>query len=420
MAHQIALTVGAPIRAGELEAVEKLLDAMALDSAHNRLLPFGELPSTHFGRILIVELSPGVPTLLLMLDADAPLDARLAELVDLAGPGIDELYRHCEGYPSGAGLDRAARLRYLRSRMLSVDVFYVHAVGRTLVQVRQEKQLRAAIEDFLDRSASRLRGLAPLDVRREIQRFVQQEPALAWARSPAAGAGLAFELSEAVHKIGVPLILVALLPLLVPALLVWTAWLRAHELTDPPPSIPLDRRRLREISEQEDYYVHNAICTIADIKPGLFWRLTASLALNLVANYTSRHIFRSGSLAGLTTVHFARLMKVDHGRRVIFTSYYDGTLESYMDDFIDQIAWVLNTVFGNEAGFPTTRWLFDGGARNEIGFKSFLRGHQVPTPVWYSAYHELTAVNVDNNAQIRAGLYGAMNPAQAAEWLRRF
>src|SRR5262245_2452894 len=148
MAHQVALTVGAPIKVGELEAVEKLLDAMALDSAHNRLIPFGELPSTHFGRILIVELSPGVPTLLLMLDADAPLDARLAELVDLAGPGIDELYGHCEGYPSGAGLDRAARLGYLRSRMLSVDVFYVHAVGRTLVQVRQEEQLRAAIEDF--------------------------------------------------------------------------------------------------------------------------------------------------------------------------------------------------------------------------------------------------------------------------------
>lgn len=417
MPHQVALTVGAPIRAGQVEAVEKLLDEMSLDSAHNRLIPFGDLPATHFGRVLVAELTAGAPSLLLMIDADAPLDARLAELVDMAGPGLDALFGHCEGYPSGAS--RASRLAYLRARMLSVDTFYVHAVGRSVVQIRLERQLRAEIERFLDREAARLRGLGPSAVRAEIQRFVRREPSLAWARSPAPGAGLLFELGETVDKLGRPLILLALLPLLVPALLLWTAWLRLHELTDPPPAIKLDRRRLREISEQEDFYVHNAISTIADVKPGLFWRLTANLVLNLVANYTSRHVFRSGSLAGLTTVHFARLMRVDGGRRVVFTSYYDGTLESYMDDFIDQIAWVLNTVFGNEAGYPTTRWLVQDGARNEVGFKSFLRGNQIPTPVWYSAYGDLTAVNVDDNAQIRAGLYGQMTPAQAAEWLRR-
>jgi hypothetical protein len=80
---------------------------------------------------------------------------------------------------------------------------------------------------------------------------------------------------------------------------------------------------------------------------------------------------------------------------------------------------VLNGVFGNEEGFPKTRWLFLDGARNEIGFKAFLRGHQIPTRVWYSAYEGMTAVNLDNNARIRAGLYGDMDDAEAAEWLRR-
>jgi hypothetical protein len=38
-------------------------------------------------------------------------------------------------------------------------------------------------------------------------------------------------------------------------------------------------------------------------------------------------------------------------------------------------------------------------------------------PAWYAAYPELSADNIENNAQIRAGLRGDMSPAQAAHWL---
>src|SRR5262245_17117443 len=207
MPHQVALTVGAPIKRDEVEDVRRLLEEMAADVAHNRLLPFGELPSTHFGRLVIVELSAGVPSLLLMVDADAPLDERLRELVDIAGEGIDELYVHCEGYPDRRNVTRESRLAYLRARMMSVDVFYVHAVGRTRVQVRQEEQLRKAIGSFLDCSGPQLRALSPLEVRRAIQKFVEREPSLAWARRPAGGPGPAFRVREALHKVGVPLLL---------------------------------------------------------------------------------------------------------------------------------------------------------------------------------------------------------------------
>jgi hypothetical protein len=43
--------------------------------------------------------------------------------------------------------------------------------------------------------------------------------------------------------------------------------------------------------------------------------------------------------------------------------------------------------------------------------------HQVVVPAWYTAYPELSADNIENNAQIRAGLSGDMNPAQAERWL---
>ena len=57
-----------------------------------------------------------------------------------------------------------------------------------------------------------------------------------------------------------------------------------------------------------------------------------------------------------------------------------------MDDFIDKVAWGLNAAFSNGYGFPKTRWLFFDGARDELAFKQFLRSHQHPTEVWFSAY----------------------------------
>ena len=88
----------------------------------------------------------------------------------------------------------------------------------------------------------------------------------------------------------------------------------------------------------------------------------------------------------MKTIHFARWVFLDGKRRVFFASNYDGSLESYMDDFIDKIAWGLNVVFSNGVGYPRTSWLVLGGARDELAFKDYLRTHQVPTRVWYSAY----------------------------------
>jgi hypothetical protein len=290
-------------------------------------------------------------------------------------------------------------------------------VGRSLEDIRLDAAVRTAIEELLDASGRRWQGCAALEVRDAIRELVAKRPELAPALAPPSPPGLAFRLREGAHMAGVPVLLVLLLPLLVPAALVWVAWLRAHELGDPPPAVPLDPARLRALRDMEDLGPQNQISTLAQVRPGAFWHLTAWVFL-AIANYSARHLFNRGSLAGLRTVHFARFMKLGSPRRVLFTSYYDGSLESYMNDFIDKVAWVLNGVFGNEDGYPRTRWLFGAGARDESGFKAFLRGHQIPTQAWYSAYPDLTAANVDANARLRDGLRGTMGEAEAAAWLQ--
>ncbi|MDQ1429298.1 MAG: hypothetical protein QOK39_2774, partial [Acidimicrobiaceae bacterium] len=70
-------------------------------------------------------------------------------------------------------------------------------------------------------------------------------------------------------------------------------------------------------------------------------------------------------------------------------------------------------------GYPKTRWLIAGGAKDELAFKNYLRDHQIPTQIWYSAYPTLTARNIANNAAIRAGLRGEMTPAEESAWAAR-
>jgi len=45
---------------------------------------------------------------------------------------------------------------------------------------------------------------------------------------------------------------------------------------------------------------------------------------------------------------------------------------------------------------------------------------QYYTQLWYSAYPFLSVVNVQNNAAIRSGLWGAMEGEALDVWLRRF
>ena len=415
MSHQVAITISGRVPTDRVPALERVLETMAADPGTNLVIPFAQLPQTHFGRVVLLDPVRGEAeaTLLVTLDCDASISHRLRDLVEVGGTGLDELFGACAGYPETP--TSQSRLQFLRSHLRRSTVFYVHAVGRTLQQVRDEARLRCTLEDYLDREADRLDGLNPAQVRDALRAHVAAEPALCWALEPARPPALWWRLRERIHQLAVPALLVLTLPVGLPATLVWLFALRWHERLDPFPETEPDGDRLRALGDQEDYLVQNAFTSRAPIRPGRFWSLTSRLT-ELFGDYSARHLFTTGSLSGLTTVHFARFMRVG-ANEVLFTSYYDGSLESYNNDFVDQVAWVLNTVFGQQAGFPRTRWMVCDGAHNERWFKNFIRGHQVPTQVWYAAYPELAAVTIDQNARLRAGLAADLEGEELNAWL---
>jgi hypothetical protein len=429
MPHQVALTIRARIRPGQAGALKSLLTSMADPSAH-RAIPFERLRTTHFARLFVLEEVDGGPdgnagsvipaSLVYMSDIDAPVWRHLVALVRIGGARLDAVLAHCEGWPSRSTATWP-RVAWLRAMRIKTDVVYVNTVGRSVAQVHDERRLHQAIEEFLDGKQAEWRDSDPVRIHAAVRQFVAGRPDLRWALKPARGPGLAFRVRSTLHKVAGPLLVLLFSPLLVALLPVWAVLLRRHERRDVPdePILP-SRERLRELADLEDHVVQNPFTAVGTAKPGRFRFLTMLAVLRLV-NYFTRHVFNHGSLARVRSIHFARWVAIDDRRRLIFASSYDGSLESYMDEFIDKVAWGLNAVFSNGVGYPRTRWLVLDGANDERAFKAFLRNRQLATQVWYSAYDDLSTINIENNAAIRAGLSGAEAPsrAEAQAWLAR-
>jgi hypothetical protein len=419
--HQVALTVVAPLRAGARPQLDAALDA-AGSSGGEAEMPFAKLTGVHFARIFVLDedvAADGTHTgqkLVWMSDVDAPLERHLDQLCGLAGPALDRLLCHCEGYPDAT--DAGGRRAYLDAHTVSAAAAYVNSVGRGLEQVLLERSLREAIEGYLDDHRDRLSGLGSVAAREEIQRFVAGDEALSRALSPPAPLEPAFRFREIAHMVLIPVLLVLLLPLILVALPFFAILLRIHERRDVPDDQPPDDAHTEALAAREDHSIQNPFIAAGSIKGGRFRLMTTVLVL-WVADYVVRHIFNRANLAGVKTIHFARWVFLDGRRRVVFASSYDGSVESYMDDFIDKVWWGLNAVFSNGIGYPRTRWLVLGGARDERAFKRILRRRQEPVQLWYSAYPDMTARNVRNNQDIRAGLAGSMSDRQASEWMAR-
>jgi hypothetical protein len=175
---------------------------------------------------------------------------------------------------------------------------------------------------------------------------------------------------------------------------------------------------VKRLADLEDHDVTNQFSAMGTLKPG-WWRRSTLVFVLWIVDYTTRHVYTRGHLARVSTIHFARWTFLDGKQRLLFASNYDGSLESYMDDFINKVAFGLNVVFTNGVGYPRTRWLVLDGAKDEQKFKYFIRRHELATEVWYNAHPGVTAVELERNSRIRAGLERpTMTDAEAREWLR--
>jgi len=431
MTPQNNIMIVAPIDRNNEADLRLILESMNLqpgvfDTA-NTLVPFQQIKTLHFARFVILEdatradlLAYGEPpapagkSLALLCDFDGPSDAFLRDLVACAGNGLVRVFSYCESPPATEDL-----IAWLQSHQARASASYVNWIGRTTVQIREEELLYRALDNRLN--SLDMSNAKPRQVWNDLRSFVDSERAAGRITlTPNAPTPLAWRVGNLLHCVGIPIVVLLLSPFVLLYLPVFLLQLRVHEKTDPVIAPRPETLQAHELAMLEDHQVTNQFSAYGNLKPGIFRRWTIT-AVFLAIDYTARHIFNRGFLARVVTIHFARWVFLDNHKRAFFASNYDGSLEAYMGDFINKVAWGLNVVFSNGLGYPKTSWLIAGGAKNELTFKDYLRRHQLPTQVWYNAAQGLTACDMERNARIRAGLeMSRMSDEKLSQWVGLF
>ena len=419
--------VVAPLDVKRTDELRSLLATMnrapGTANPNNEIIPFGRLPDLHFARIVVLEdqtldditMAYGLPRrnyplyLAFLADFDGDVDQFRNQMVSISRKGLEQIFSFCTDFKPGTDI-----VSWMKRHEHRPATMYNNWVGRTMQQIREENALRQAVQTLVFNSGTQFQTSSAEEIRRTVKDFVQKNVKL----TPIGTMPLTWRIKKLVNLIFVPLLLLFITPLIILYLPIFAIQLRRREKSDMEIAPRPSAEWINKLARIEDYDVTNQFTAMGSLKPGLFRRWLLVYLLWLI-QYTTRHIYTRGHLARVPSIHFARWVWIDNKRRLVFCSNYDSSLETYMDDFINKVAFGLNIVFSNGIGYPTTNWLAFQGAKDEQKFKYYIRRHELPTEVWYDGHSGLTNFDLKRNALIRSGLEQAsMTNAEAIQWLQ--
>jgi Dyp-type peroxidase family len=197
------------------------------------------------------------------------------------------------------------------------------------------------------------------------------------------------------------------------------AYLRRLEKRDPADLVLPEQNNYDEVTSRENQLRHNHMFSVSRIKPSFMRPLLLRAVLwsiKLSAGYKNP----PGIISVISSIHFARWVRIPGTRQLVFFSNYGGSWESYLEDFITKGSAGLSSIWSNTIGFPRTRYLAQRGAKLSEPFKYWARQQQRPTPFWYVAYPNLTTGEIRKNAKIREGFANINDVREADQWFSLF
>ena len=199
---------------------------------------------------------------------------------------------------------------------------------------------------------------------------------------------------------------------------IFLAILYWHELRDVPDerTAPLDSIARIAAKENPPGYVQNHITAVTPLKPGAFRKLTLAVSLWGIGKLV-QYWFRPGFVLNMGTIHYARWFRLPGSEMLVFFSNYDGSWQSYLEDFVTKAHNGQSAAWSNGRGFPRTILLVLEGAKDGDRFKRWVRRQQIVTQLWYSRFPDLTTDQIRTNALIHDGLMRAQTDTAARAWL---
>lgn len=414
-----ALTVYAKIKPGMVEQLRSKLyeiNTPPNDIETNPIVPFKSITTIHFARFVILDEAKDLkgetitPALVLSTNYDKPLNKHIEELVQIAGGGLEAIYHHCVGFEKGDNLTT-----YLKKHKMPCAAFYKGTPYRSVMRIQREAQLREDIADYIDKEVKSDKNINANALRNKISAYIKNEGKYAWI-SDNENPTFLWKVWFQISKIFLALVLI---PVAIVAAICAVIPIRIKERRDSSEKNVLEEQKILTLVKEEDKIVQNQLTHLVDIKPGWFRLITLKFVLSAI-NMLAIYKFNKGELGSIPSIHFARWVIIDNGRRLLFFSNFDGSWENYLGDFVDKAAVGLTGVWSNTVDFPKTKFLIFEGATDEQKFKTWTRAHQIPTQVWYSAYKLLSVQNINNNSAIRKGLTEDLSDKEIKEWLKRF
>lgn len=425
--RQSGATVEVPVDPRRTGPVRAALAALA-DTVPS---PFAELRDLHFASAVVLDPEPapgaapgeGSPSdrpgaLLVELHVDGPAAPFLDELAERCAGPLTPVLEHGRGWPRpvGAPADAATVAAYLRDHDLGPGSLFTAWPGHTALDIRREAALWEEVSDHLCEST----GTGVLREAEERVRLaadlVRVRPELSWVHViPRRPRGAVLVTAGVRHLLRARDGLGAVrrrLPGPPPGGLA-----AALVPTGGPPGAADDGweeawcRREADIdlalaSTEVVPACHHHLLSVTAVRPEWHRRAVLSVVRHLL-RVGGAHLVVDGKLGVLDMVHAARWLPSRDGSRLYFFSNYDGTWADYLDEFIDRGAAWLNLVWwgtDNEVGFPPTRWVVGGGARDERRFKAYVRQSQRAPALWYESYPRVSVPAVGRNRALRRAL----------------
>jgi hypothetical protein len=415
---QSTLTIVTRISPNDLDALDRLLSGIGHDVVKNEYVRFVEIASLHMAGIVIAAQDPRFPPILIFeSNFDGTSDEYLHALVDHGRAGIDAIYSKCEGYPAESARTDVTIVAYLRDHSLPAAAFFVGLPGQTVASIRNAIAVREEINRFLDAETARnsIQGLSAFEIRDRIVAHMEHDSPVKSEIPPATFSSY----RRIAQRNSIVACVAGLLigTILSPLLAVWilaVRYLEVHEQkVAPPPDPPVDERTYA----MEDAFIQNHLATIGVVKDNPIRRFSIRAAVALTGILFQRILLRGG-FGGVFTLHFARVVWLDEGRRILLLTGYDGSALEYLGNFTDTAGLYLNGAYGNVNNYPSCKWLIGRGAASANGFANWARQHMQYTPVFYSAYPNETVLNLMRDLDIRDHLATARRESEVERLLR--
>jgi hypothetical protein len=411
-----AFTAVTKVLPERLESLIQVLNNVGDNPSENSYISLSRVKCLHFASWTILADDPNYPPLLVFeANYDGELASFLNELLLYGRPALDQIYSLCKDCPRSGTADETAFKQYLTAADHRPASFYVGLPDQTVASILNAVEVRRAATSIVDAARSRgtLQGLSPEDVWNLVHQYLQNDGSPPLLASP-----VTLEQEELIQSrntilgfvFGIP-ILFCFSSLLIADLLAIRA-LEIGEGYEEQCTVPRDHRTFDETNHPQNHMV-----TLVDVKPGLVRLLTLKSVLWFF-KFAGAALERSGTILGISTIHFVRWVLIDDEQRLLFLANYDGRWAAYLGDFIDCASSVLTAIWSNTKDFPPSKWLFLQGARQANEFKQWTRDHNLKSLVWYSAYPDSTVRSLRKDIAIRDGLASGQPTIKAENLLR--